>query len=286
VTAANVVDLTLDRAYREFPEAQRVDFLGVVAKAAWGALTAGDLGEPARLAQTLGAAARDRHLLVWFRDPAEERLADALGISGRLPPVRGDSLLVLDQNAAGNKTDFYLRRHVRYHVRLAPHGAMARVQGRLDVRLENDAPAAGLSPIVIGPYDARFLPGENRSYLSVYTPHAFTAATLDGAPAGMESERELGRQVYSRFLSLPAGGHHDVRLDLSGDVRLGRGGWYALDLVAQPLLRPDLVEVRVELPPGWRVAETVGLRRAGPRSAVGSVRLVRDTTVWVRVVTD
>jgi hypothetical protein len=283
-----VAEITLSRQYQEFGDAgaaERIDFLGVVAYVAWGELTSGDLGQPARLGKVLGRAVRERHLMVWLRGADEQAVIDRLGADGELPPVRSDSLLAVNQNAAGNKTDFYLHRALDYRVTVEPlgDGDRARVTGTLDLRLTNEAPATGLPTIVIGPYDERFEPGENRTYLSLYTPHAFTAATLDGAPLGLEAASELGRKVYSSYVSLPPGATRTVHLDVEGEVRLGDGGWYALDLPRQALVHPDEVSVAVEVGEGWEIAAVRGLETDEAGRATGTTTVTEDTTVWVQV---
>ena len=202
-----------------------------------------------------------------------------------MPQVHSDSVLVTTQNAAGNKLDYYLRRQVGYTLRLDPVGGSrdARVDGRLDVRLDNTGPDSGLPQIVIGPYDPRFAPGENRSYVSVYTPLAATGATLDGHPEPVYTGTEVGRNVYSAFLSLPARSSHTLAVNVSGSVHLDADGWYTLTLVRQPMLNPDDVAVTLEAPAGWRFAALRGLEQAGENRATGRFRLDHTTTVRVRL---
>jgi hypothetical protein len=222
---------------------------------------------------------------VWFADPAEEGLAIRLGIAGALTPERSDSLMLVNQNAAGNKTDYYLHRSLDATVTLRPDADLrsAAVEQQLSIELRNDAPASGLSPTVIGPFRPDFAPGENRSYFSLYTPLTFRSATLDGTPTALESGHELGHRVYSSFIGMPAQRERTLRVDLAGSVRLGPGGWYALDLGHQAVLNPDRVRIGVEVPRGWRIAETRGLVGRGTRHASTATQLDRPSTVWVRI---
>ena len=98
-------------AYAQFAATpDRADFLGDVAKAAVDEATAGTLGKPAQIAKVLGGAAHSGHLILGFTRPNEEALADQLGVSGRLDPVRSDAIAVTSSNFAGNKIDYYLNR--------------------------------------------------------------------------------------------------------------------------------------------------------------------------------
>jgi UDP-N-acetylmuramyl pentapeptide phosphotransferase/UDP-N-acetylglucosamine-1-phosphate transferase len=271
ITAANVVDVTLRDAYAAFvPTPQRAEFLGDVAHAVLDQATSGRLGQPARIAKVLGAAAHEGHIQLELTRPREERLARELSIDGDLGPVRSDALTVNTQNAGANKIDFYLRRDVDYRVVLHPDAGRrtAFVTARLRLQLDNTAPDSGLPQIVIGPYRPGFIAaGVNRSWISVYTPLEVTSFTVNGAPVPILAGRELGRHVYSRFEDIPAKTTRTVELTLEGRVRLTQGGWYQLDLGHQPTLTPDRVQVSVTTAPGWEIDRAPGMIRPFDRRA-------------------
>jgi len=288
LTADNVVRVTLSDAYVRFGSAdpERVDFLGDVADAVVDRATHEQLGNPAKIARTLGRAARQGHLIVALARPGEEALAQQLDVAGKMPAIHSDSLLVTTQNGAGNKVDYYLKRHITYTLHVDPgSGARAaQLRGRLELQLDNAAPNAGLPQEVIGPFDARFAPGENRSFVSVYTPLGFTTATVDGQQQLLDGATELDRNVYSTFVSVPAESSSTLALDLSGTLRLERGGWYRLDLVRQPGLTSDDVTVNIDVPTGWRIADKRGVQRITGRTATTKLQLEHTTTVKIRLV--
>ncbi len=92
---------------------------------------------------------------------------------------------------------------------------------------------------------------------SIYTLGEFHGARVDGQPASLESARELERNVYSTFVSAAAGGTSTVDFDVTSQVQLV-DGWYRLDVLKQPTLRPENLEVNVQVPAGWRIAEVLG----------------------------
>ena len=283
ITAANVVDVTLRAAYERYPvQDDRVEFLGAVARRVWEAFTTAELGNPARIAQSLSRASRDGHLMAYAAEPPEQALISRLGADGAVPPLAGDFLMLVDQNLSANKVDLYLQRRLRYDAVLDPSSEPARMSGRLEVTLENGAPSKGLPEGVIGPYDNRFAPGENRTYLSIYSPFPGRSTTLEGRPFDLDTQPELGRLAHSATLSIPAKESRTVTLELEGRMQLD-GGWYRLDLGHQPLVLPDEVEVSIGVPPGWRIAETRDMERTGSRQAATRTRLERDRTLWVRV---
>ena len=284
VTAANVVDITLRAAYERFPvQAERVDFLGDLSRRVAQAFTTGNLGTPPQLARVLSKAARGGHLLVHLAQREEQGLITRLGVDGALPPVTGDSVMVVNQNAVGHKVDYFLRRKLRYEVDLDPDRRPAMLTARVEVGLQNDAPSSGLPVGVIGPAESYFTAGENRTYVSVYSPLGVQRATLDDRPLEVESAPDLGRQAYSSLVSIPSMESRTVSLDLSGRARLSPDGWYRFDVLHQPTLVPDEVEVSVAVPPGWRIVEARGAEPAGERRAEARLQVESAHTVWVRL---
>ncbi len=230
---------------------------------------AADLGAPAKLARVLGEAGRDGHLLVHLTNPAEENLVRGWGADGAVPPVQGDSLLVTDQSLGDTRVAPSGGLRLRYDVRLVPGRKTTSLLGSLSVDLPKGAAAPLSSP-------------QAGSYLSVYSPFAMRSSAIDGRQAELGSQTALGRQVHSRVVGTPEEPGQSVRLDLDGRVVLSPDGWYRLDLLHQPALVPNDVEVAIDVPRGWRIAETRGVQLSG-RDNRGQLRLSRDHTVWVRV---
>ena len=276
LTARNAGEILLFRQYLSFQadNEQRVEFLGDAATAIWARMTAGRLPGPSTLGAALGPALDAKHFLFSSRHPEEQRLFERLGVDGGLPSVRGDSLAVVTQNAGGNKIDWFLKRSVRYDVRVDP--STRALAATLDLRLANEAPATGLPPIVIHSSRPDVPPGENRIYLSVFTPWSLAAATVDGRPLLMESGRERGRRVYSAFVTVPPGGTIAVSLQLSGRLPARR---YSLDVFSQTTVHPDDFAVDVNLPSGWNVSRLDGLQQRDGRRATRSGPLTGDLTI-------
>jgi len=289
ITADNVVDVTLSEAYAEFASTpERADFLGDVADAVVAEATEGNLGEPANVARVLGDAARRGHIALWFDRPAEQRLASAVGADGGLRRG-GDTLHVTAANVAANKLDYYLQRDLDYRIELTPadRGPTAAAEGSLVVRFANTAPDSGLPQIVAGPYEGgapgEFRAGENVSYVSVYTPLAASRVTVDGNEVPVIAGRELGLDVYSTIVRVPADDDRTMALDLAGSVRMTRDGWYVLRLGSQPMVLDGRARVSVSVPDGYRITDATHLQRVFGGRATGILTLDRPTTVRVHV---
>lgn len=242
LTAANAERELLYEQYVRFPNSDRIDFLGEAAQRIWDRFTSSDLPGPRKLASVMGPAVTGRHLQIASLHPTEQALLDRLKLSGRVAPVDGDFLGVVTQNLNGNKIDWFLDRTYSYDVRVDP--ATGALEADLRLKLRNRAPASGLPPIVIGPYpDIDTIAGQNRLLLSIYTPWSLDGATVGGEPLLLQSELELGRRVYAAFIDIPSGTTADITVRLSGTYATGSD--YRLDMLRQPVVRPDDVDVSV-----------------------------------------
>ena len=238
ITADNAVEVMLHGQYVVADRRERIDFLGDVAQVTWQRFTSGALPAPQQLLATLAPAARTKHILLSSTHPDEQRMFEDIGASGRIAPVAGDFLGLVTQNASANKIDWFLRRSVDYRVELDP--GSGRLQATVAVTLSNDAPATGLSQTVIGNqvYGDALPDGDNRLYLSVYTPWQLVDSQLDGAPVVLDAADELGRRVYSTGVVVPSKGAITVTMRLAGRLPAGSDA-YRLDLYRQPVVAPD-----------------------------------------------
>jgi hypothetical protein len=245
ITAANAEQVLLYDQYVRLQGEDRVDFLGKVAKAVASKLTTGTLPPAADLVRAMAPAVADHHLLLWSPSPAEQRLYADVGADGalRASPAATDFVAVVNNNAGGNKLDWFLRRSSDYRARIGADGA---IEATVDVTLRNDAPTAGLNDYVRGVPGPVSSTTTNRTFVSVYTPWALQRATLDGAAVPMESQLEGGVRVYSLFTDVPAGATVHLVLQLRG--RPADGKPYVLDIHRQPLVQPDAFTAHVPGP--------------------------------------
>ena len=186
-----------------------------------------------RLGPALGQTASERHLAVWSARPAEQRLWESSGVSGRVGGLRPhqDVVSVVVNNFGGgdrdgNKLDYYARRTVA--VTAVVQGDIALVQQ--DVELRNDAPARGLPVYVAG----GGTPGVTNNYVSLAMPAEAQLLEFSraGKRIGARPVREDDHQVVSDGISLPPGtrAHWVLRYRLPI-----KAGHYALRVVPQPL---------------------------------------------------
>jgi hypothetical protein len=168
---------------------------------------------------------------------------------------------------------------------VSPHHGTATVSGKVDVGLTNALPSLDLPYSVVGPYLPQFNAGENRSYVSVYNPFLSGPVSLDGKQVQVASHFDGDRPSKSVAVSIAAGETRTVTMPVHGEAELSPEGWYRLDLLRQPVLNADDVDLAVKLPSGWRVAEVHGAARTGRGGTTRiHLQLSEPTTIWLRIV--
>jgi hypothetical protein len=208
---------------------------------------------------------------VYVADPAGQRTVVDLGLSGSAAaPATGDYLMPVGINAGGNKLDAFLRRTVRWRVRLNEEGA---AQATAAFTLANDGPASGLPRYIIGPYDSDFQAGQNEQIATLYVAggYGFTRASLDGQPSGAEAQADFGGLALTQQVGVMAKSTVTLGYELARSAAAERLGddrlRYRLLLRPQATVRPDQAKITVEAPPGWRFSKLPATARAEKRSA-------------------
>jgi hypothetical protein len=222
----------------------QVQFVHALIKSLWLGLVTRKLPSLPTLANDLLPALRGGHLLLYSETPQAERFFEAVHVAGSMPPVHGDFLGVVTQNADGNKIDWYLRRSIDYRAVL--NQTTDQITAVLTLKLHNLSPTSGLPPIIIDPASGgTTTPGESELYVSIYSPWEEDGSSLDGIPLVMTDQQELGRFVYSAFVMVPAGGTATIVLHLVGSWNPREH--YHLGMYHQPLLFADHVSTSVKL---------------------------------------
>lgn len=272
ITSANAVQILLHDEYLafQFSEADRTDFLGRVARQVFNQLTDRGLTDLVKASGVIAEITRQRHLQFWTRDAFAASFFRHTKVDGAVAPLAGDAVLVTTQNAAANKVDYYLRRGLNYEATVRPVNGGVAVDGTLAITLQNTAPSKGEPAYIIGPFDSRFQPGQNRTFLTVYSPFEGATATIDGKPLPMTRAPEFGRWAYSAFVDVLAGATRTIEFKAAG--LLAGSAQYRLDLRNQPMVVGDTYGVLIKRGDGTPAAQASGVLDRDVRLVVRTPR--------------
>ncbi|HVL50187.1 MAG TPA: DUF4012 domain-containing protein, partial [Actinomycetota bacterium] len=248
VNSENFLSVALNEAYLRFPDkGDRTSFLLPVGREVWSRLVSGDFSHPGSLMVPLGDLVATKRIQIWSPDELER--LERLGLAGQLrrPENGADYLMVVGQNAAGNKVDYYAQRRVSYQVDLTDRSSIA---GLVEVEISNGVPEGPEAGYIMGPVLPNDPPGLNRTLTSVYLPMRtfVTQALINGSPSVAESFTELEHSVASKFLEIPP--QTSSSFGVRTRSELETPGRYKLILQHQPNLNPDQFELDITLPKG------------------------------------
>ena len=254
----------------------RKAFLGGFATAIRAKLEA-DFGavDPVKLARNLTAAAEERHMMIYVRDPGPAQALTAAGWDGRLPDAPpGDFWTAVDSNMGYNKANYYVERAFTYDVALGDQP-----QAALTITYRHTGPVSD-EPCFQGVAEefaqaADYLAIADQCYwnfLRVYTPlgsalvdssrHVVPGDTLFSGRTWDNTAQPLdempGLTTFGNFLLLPRGGEATAQFiyDLpAGVVEPGNeSSIYRLTIHKQPG-RAEPTVVNVTLPEGTTLVE-------------------------------
>jgi hypothetical protein len=207
-------------------------------------------------AETFG---RQRLVLGWFKDDADQRLATRGGFDGAVRMDPGDYLYPVDSNVApASKMNAIVTRSLHLDVSLDPAGD---ARNTLDVTWDNpietsagvpyrDVPTLG-SLRIMGMYFRALTPGGSR----VESVSGGSLAKLS-APASVAEE--AGRTAIGTYLMVPPGRTALRYAWTSPGVAVvdGSSGTYHLTIQKQPGLLPGPLTLSIQVPDGFQIRST------------------------------
>lgn len=257
--------------------AEREEILEAATRATFEVLTDASLPSPRALGDVLGPVVRAGRIKVWSPTERHQDLFDRVEATGRMDLPRGeDGFAVVQQNSGNSKIDAYMRRTVDYQTEIdARTGA---VEATVHIELHNDIPGLDLPRAVIG--NNRGQPnGTSYLWLTFFTPHLVTSATLDGEPLTVGPGTEAGQQAWDTgFIAIGPGERVNIELELEGGVDLREE--YRFTYLAQPMVIPDEVSMRVDVKGGDMEGpegrtESATVRRVGDEPLVVATEVRR-----------
>lgn len=230
----NAPNFLLNRQYSLADKDERIDLIETVSRRVVDELLGGVSLPPVEVSEQLSPMAAEGRLAAYARDDEEQAYLERIGAAGTLLRPESDSAIaVAFNNVAGSKIDYFMVNSATYTAHV--DGRAGTTAGTLSVRMENASPLSGQPDYVIG-NSIREPSGTNRTYVSVFSRLPITAMRVDGVPVEPESGTEIGYQVASVTVTLPAGATSVVEVDLEGTFDTSDG--YSIAVRSPPLASP------------------------------------------------
>jgi hypothetical protein len=226
-------------------DAQRKQFIQIVAAHVLQRLQHLSAGEVFSLGQSLATAVTNKGILINFGDRGAQALAVATGASGQIDPTNHDYLYVVDSNLSYNKINPYV--HVRYR-----YATTIRRDRWLDVHLTvhiTDGPLpARLYHSGIGPGAGNLgKPTDYADFLRIFTPNGAQLIDQSGWTQPWSFGQVYGKTMFCGYIIVPNGTSGTVRLHyvVPANVFAGSPSRYRLAVQHQPGSHPEAFTIVV-----------------------------------------
>ena len=272
ITSRKVLRLLLYQAYAQFPNpGERRGRLNEIVDKFYAKVLKPEY--PSELPDAFGATLATKHMQIWMRDPLEQAFIRAMKWDAGIRKAEGrDYLMVVQQNVGGNKLNYFEEQTHSMDVRIEGSDALVTTE----VEIHNGA-------ILPGP---RYMLGDSnglhRPMVNVYVPGeaelldaaagptllplAAEGTSMWPAPNQPAEHDEKGKKVWSATLEIAPRKSGFVRYDYRvPSVVHERGGRssYRLVLQHQPKIRPETLELTLQLPSGATDVRAPGWKRDG-----------------------
>ncbi len=194
-------------------------FLGAVGKALVDRITSMPPAQLLSIAPRLEPLLDEKHLLLAIKEPRLLEFVNSSGWDGAIPPIQGDSLLVVDTTVSYGDSYSFVSVRDSLSINLAEDGSNSH-----DLVLDyyNNYPR-GLPPWVppemvggdsFDPYTGKLIrtPGFWGNWLRVYIPSEARSISVDGLLDPTPPQQQFGRTVVAGYLPLAPGQSRQVRL--------------------------------------------------------------------------
>jgi hypothetical protein len=265
---------------------RREDFFAELVRTTFDRLVSEDVRFRPETFGTFDGAVRAGHFRMFSSHDEDQAAFTELGLAGDVARAQGasDVLSLVTQNATGNKGDWFLRRSMRYDVRLDPIRRSAATE--LVVEMRNTAPGAGLPDYVIGAKTDGLERGTNRQNVTLVRAAADELRGLQvGADQSIPLQGPEGPlRGYRSTVDIRPGGSAELRMTSTIPKAVqgtGADRTYRLHVMPQPVVNADFLEVSIKAPAGWTVeGETTYANELG-RDEVLEVRLKQTSRAWL-----
>jgi len=150
------------------------------------------------LMQTMFKNLDEKHIMVYFKDPATQKSLEQLNFAGRIRDYKGDYLHINNVNFAGAKSNMFVSESIE-----------SKTNGKereVVIVFRNPYPASDCNLERGGLCLNAIL----RNWIRFYVPEGSKLVKFDGSSKKVQTYDELGKTVFEGFLGVPTQGQATV----------------------------------------------------------------------------
>ena len=261
---------------------QKQDFLGSLSRALFEKIKNVDQKTWLKLAKAVYQSARQKDILVYFKDPKTQEIVKSLNWDGALRQAQCkerkirclvDYLMVVEANVGVNKANFFVKRNFSHQIKINEDGL---IEETLKLGYQNTAQTE------------IFPAGKYRSFVRIYTPlkselvkvaliNPQTGITEEIEKEKVEVKEDHGKQVFGFLLEVPIQENRTIEVVYRlSEKMIGESIQYLLMLQKQSGIKDESFNFWFEPPPGMSIVSSKPLATAKPTGAVFSSKFEGD----------
>lgn len=172
-------------------------------------------------------AIKEKHLLMYFKDPNMQNAAEVLGSAGRINDYAGDYLHINDTNFAGAKSNMFVTQEVDQVVNIGADGS---VDHKLTLTYKNPRPGDNCN-LEAGQL---CLNGLLRNWQRIYVPKGSVLKSSTGYEVDVTTSEDLGKTVFDSFFTLAPQSVKKIEIEYTTPAGTVTGSDYKLLIQKQP----------------------------------------------------
>lgn len=235
---------------------------------------------PTELVRGMGEALSRKHMQIWMRAPAEQGFIEQMEWDAGIARARrADYLMAIEQNVGGNKLDHFDENRIAAQIEISGDDAHHATELLVHNGVFLPQPRYSMGDTQSNRACATTRCPTHRPMLNLYVPQGaellgteVRGTRLDTPPPGIwtgdtpPTHIEKGKRVWSGTLQIPPGEDGSLVFEylVPGVVRTEDGRRiYRLHVQHQPKVRPEILDLRLTLPPGAKDVRAPGWKRDG-----------------------
>jgi hypothetical protein len=240
--------LSLIEQYRAYHRPMlHKELLGDTAKALLEKLSQADPRQVLAVAQAVGQALGQKHILVFFGDPGLEALIARWGWDGAINSTKDDFLFAVDANMGGTKVDTQVEKTIHYEVIIGSDYSITS-KATLDYYNGSSAAEVGL--------ERGWRGGTYWDYVRLYVPEGSLLAETRGNDYPTQIAAEGSKTSLGNLFVVPIGERAQLSYTYINSAKINRVSGrnvYHLTVQKQPGTLGNTLAITVTLPAGSRL---------------------------------